>query len=99
MRPASRVTILIFRQPRAHPEPASGVRRSHNNRPPRPSAKAAFRHPCHCMVMVEDHGARRCAHKIAEYVYRRDRDTRTAQITVTWLMKALGKPDARCSAT
>jgi hypothetical protein len=36
-------------------------------------------------------GARRCARKIAEYVYRRDRDTRTAQITVTWLMKALGK--------
>jgi DNA-binding transcriptional ArsR family regulator len=36
-------------------------------------------------------GARRCARKLAEYVYRRDRDTRTAQITVTWLMKALGK--------
>ena len=36
-------------------------------------------------------GARRCGRKLAEYVYRRDRDTRTAQITVTWLMKALGK--------
>ena len=36
-------------------------------------------------------GARRCARKLAEYVYRRDRDTRTAQITVTYLMKALRK--------
>ena len=36
-------------------------------------------------------GARRCARKLAEYVYRRDRDTRTAEITVTWLMKALRK--------
>ena len=36
-------------------------------------------------------GSRRCARKLAEYVHRRDRDTRTAQITVTWLMKALGK--------
>ena len=36
-------------------------------------------------------GARRCARKLAEYVYRRDRDTRTAHITVTYLMKALGK--------
>jgi len=34
-------------------------------------------------------GARRCARKLAEYVYSRDRDRRTAQITVTWLMKAL----------
>jgi DNA-binding transcriptional ArsR family regulator len=36
-------------------------------------------------------GARRCARKLAEYTYRRDRDSRTAQITVTYLMKALGK--------
>ena len=36
-------------------------------------------------------GARRCARKLAEYVHRRDRDSRTADITVTWLMKALGK--------
>jgi hypothetical protein len=36
-------------------------------------------------------GARSCARKLAEYVYRRDRDSRTAQITVTYLMKALGK--------
>jgi DNA-binding transcriptional ArsR family regulator len=36
-------------------------------------------------------GARRCARKLAEYVYRCDRDTRSAEITVTWLMKALRK--------
>jgi DNA-binding transcriptional ArsR family regulator len=36
-------------------------------------------------------GARRCARKLAEYVYRKNRDKRTAEITVTWLMKALGK--------
>jgi len=36
-------------------------------------------------------GARRGARKLAEYVHRRARDTRTAQITVTYLMKALGK--------
>lgn len=34
-------------------------------------------------------GARRCARKLAEYVYRRDRDGKAAEITVTWLMKAL----------
>ena len=36
-------------------------------------------------------GSRRCLRKVSEYVYSRDRDTRTAQITVTYLMKALGK--------
>jgi len=36
-------------------------------------------------------GARRCARKLAEYTYRSARDTRMAQITVTYLMKALGK--------
>ena len=36
-------------------------------------------------------GARRCARKLAEYTYRNDRETRSAEITVTWLMKALGK--------
>ena len=36
-------------------------------------------------------GARRCARKLAEYVYRRNREGRTAEITVTWLMAALGK--------
>jgi DNA-binding transcriptional ArsR family regulator len=36
-------------------------------------------------------GARRCARKLAEYTHIRDRDTRTAQITVTYLMRALGK--------
>ena len=36
-------------------------------------------------------GARRCARKLAEYVYIRDRDRKTAPITVTWLMKAMGK--------
>jgi broad specificity phosphatase PhoE len=34
-------------------------------------------------------GARRCARKLAEYIYRRDRETRTAEITVTYLMRAL----------
>jgi DNA-binding transcriptional ArsR family regulator len=36
-------------------------------------------------------GARRCARKLAEYVYRKNRSGRTAEITVTWLMRALGK--------
>ena len=36
-------------------------------------------------------GARRCARKLAQYVYRRNREGRTAEITVTWLMAALGK--------
>jgi hypothetical protein len=36
-------------------------------------------------------GARRCARKLAEYIYRKDRDARVADITVTWLMRALGK--------
>ena len=36
-------------------------------------------------------GARRCARKLVEYVYRTNRERRTAQITVTWLMKALCK--------
>jgi hypothetical protein len=36
-------------------------------------------------------GARRCARKLMEYVYRRNRQGRGAQITVTWLMAALGK--------
>ena len=38
-------------------------------------------------------GARRCARKIAEYVYRKNREGREAEITVTYLVKALG----RCS--
>ena len=36
-------------------------------------------------------GARGCARKLAEYVYRRNRAGRAADITVTWLMRALGK--------
>jgi hypothetical protein len=36
-------------------------------------------------------GARRCARKLAEYTYHCARDSRMAQITVTYLMKALGK--------
>ena len=36
-------------------------------------------------------GARRSARKLSEYVHRRARDSRTAQITVTYLMKALRK--------
>jgi hypothetical protein len=35
--------------------------------------------------------ARSTARKISEYVYRRDRDSRSAEITVTYLMKALRK--------
>jgi hypothetical protein len=34
-------------------------------------------------------GARRCMRKIAEYAYIRHRETRRAEITVTWLVKAL----------
>ncbi len=36
-------------------------------------------------------GARRCARKLAEYTYRNDRQGRAAEITVTYLMRALGK--------
>jgi hypothetical protein len=36
-------------------------------------------------------GARRCARKVMEYVYRMNREGRGAEITVTWLMAALGK--------
>ena len=36
-------------------------------------------------------GARRCARKLAEYIYRRNREGRAAEITVTYLMRALGK--------
>ncbi len=36
-------------------------------------------------------GARRCARKLMQYVYRKDRNARAADITVTWLMRALGK--------
>src|SRR5579859_6822655 len=36
-------------------------------------------------------GARRCARKLTEYVYRRDRENRAAQITVSYLAKALGR--------
>jgi hypothetical protein len=34
-------------------------------------------------------GARRCARKLAEYIYSRGRETRSAEITVTYLMRAL----------
>jgi hypothetical protein len=36
-------------------------------------------------------GARRCARKLAEYTYRKNRNGRIAEITVTWLMRALGR--------
>ena len=36
-------------------------------------------------------GARRCARKLAEYIYRRDRETRSGEITVTYLMRSLQK--------
>lgn len=36
-------------------------------------------------------GARRCARKLAEETYRRNRAGRSLEITVTYLMKALGK--------
>lgn len=36
-------------------------------------------------------GARRCARKLAEEIYRRNREGRSIEITVTYLMKALGK--------
>jgi len=36
-------------------------------------------------------GARRCARKLAEYIYRKNRVGRAGDITVTWLMRALGK--------
>jgi hypothetical protein len=40
-------------------------------------------------------GARRCARKLGEYTYRNYRDTRTAEITVTYLQRAL----RRCRRT
>jgi len=36
-------------------------------------------------------GARRCARKLAEETYRRNRAGRSLEVTVTYLMKALGK--------
>ncbi len=36
-------------------------------------------------------GARRCARILAAYCYRRDRDSRTSDITVTYLARALGR--------
>lgn len=36
-------------------------------------------------------GARRCARKFAEETYRRNREGRSLEVTVTYLMKALGK--------
>jgi broad specificity phosphatase PhoE len=36
-------------------------------------------------------GARRCARKLAEYVYRKNREGREAEITVSYLAKALGR--------
>src|ERR1019366_9786579 len=36
-------------------------------------------------------GARRCARKLAEYVHKRNREAKAAEITVTYLMKALHK--------
>jgi len=36
-------------------------------------------------------GARRCARKLMEYFHRKNRATRSGDITVTWLMRALGK--------
>lgn len=36
-------------------------------------------------------GARRCARKLAEYTYRNNRETRRAEITVTYLMRSLRK--------
>jgi hypothetical protein len=36
-------------------------------------------------------GARRCARILVAYTYRRNRDTRTAQITATYLARAMGK--------
>jgi hypothetical protein len=36
-------------------------------------------------------GARRCARKLGEYGYRKHRDDRALRITVTYLMKALGR--------
>jgi len=35
-------------------------------------------------------GARRCGRILAAYVYRRHRDARSAQITVTWIAKRMG---------
>ena len=45
--------------------------------------------PTSMMNPTEIDGARRCARKLAEYIYRRDRETRSAEITVTYLMRAL----------
>src|SRR5262249_53434688 len=36
-------------------------------------------------------GARRCARKLSEYIYRRNREGREAEITVGYLAKALGR--------
>jgi len=60
--------------------------------PPRPTGAYV---PELAALIDNDHrltdGARRCARKLAEYVYSRDRDRRAAKITVSWLIKALRK--------
>lgn len=59
---------------------------------PRPSGKYV---PELAAALDDDNnltdGARRCARKLAEYIHCRDRDSRTGEITVTYLMKALRK--------
>lgn len=60
--------------------------------PPRPSGKYV---PELAAALDDDNnltdGARRCARKLAEYIHCRDRDSRTGEITVTYLMRALRK--------
>jgi hypothetical protein len=65
-------------------------------KPRRPSPRPSGAYIPELAARLEDDlnltdGARRCARKLAEYIYRRNREGRAAEITVTYLMAALGK--------
>jgi hypothetical protein len=90
----------------AHDDPATAARRERARRtshryslyeaPRRASPKDTGAYVPELAARLDDDrnltdGARRCARKLAEYTYLRNREGREAHITVTWLMKALRK--------
>lgn len=77
--------------------------RRHCHLPAEPKPRTAVPHDSGAYVpemaaRIEDDpnltdGARRCARKIMEYVYRKNREGREAEITVSYLAKALDRCD------
>lgn len=60
----------------------------------RPRDTGAYVPPLSARIENDPHltdGARRCARKIAELTYRQNREERSLDVTVTYLMKALGR--------